>query len=97
MGTFFSNFNIIFTGCSLFMEGLSRRDAGYPAPPAQSRTCSLPASGSSVVLPFARAKSVMQNTVFRDPRLSDSLCTLALSLVRDFRRSATGPTLDTDG
>jgi hypothetical protein len=29
--------------------------------------------------------------------LQDSLCTLALSLVRDLRRSATGPTLDTGG
>jgi len=30
--------------------GLRRKDAGYPAPPAQSRTCGFPASGSSVVL-----------------------------------------------
>ena len=37
---------------------LSRRDAGYPAPPAQSRTCSFPASGSSVVLTFARTFTV---------------------------------------
>ena len=39
-------------------ESLSRRDAGYPAPPAQSRTCSFPASGSSVVLTFARTFTV---------------------------------------
>ena len=29
------------------------RNAGYPAPPAQTRTCGFPASGSSVVLAFA--------------------------------------------
>jgi hypothetical protein len=34
----------------LFSHCLRRRDAGYPAPPAQPRTCSFPASGSSVVL-----------------------------------------------
>lgn len=39
---------------------LRRRDAGYPAPPAQSRTCGFPASGSSVVLAFARAMKIMQ-------------------------------------
>ena len=37
---------------------IRRRDAGYPAPPAQSRTCSFPASGSSVVLAFARTFTV---------------------------------------
>ena len=37
---------------------LRRRNAGYPAPPAQSRTCSFPASGSSVVLTFARTFTV---------------------------------------
>ena len=31
------------------------RNACYQAPPAQSRTCSFPASGSSVVLAFVRA------------------------------------------
>jgi hypothetical protein len=31
------------------------RNAGYPAPPARTRTCSFPASGSSVVLAFAQA------------------------------------------
>jgi hypothetical protein len=36
----------------LFLLALCRRDAGYPAPPAQSRTCSFPASGSSVVLAY---------------------------------------------
>ena len=35
------------------------RDAGYPAPPAQTRTCSIPASGSSVVLAFASNKTFM--------------------------------------
>ena len=40
------------------VKNLCRRDAGYPAPPAQSRTCSFPASGSSVVLAFARTFTV---------------------------------------
>ena len=40
------------------LGAISRRDAGYPAPPAQSRTCSFPASGSSVVLTFARTFTV---------------------------------------
>ncbi|MFT7532301.1 MAG: hypothetical protein ACI9FD_003329 [Gammaproteobacteria bacterium] len=30
------------------------RNAGYPAPPAQSRTCGFPASGSSVALAFVQ-------------------------------------------
>ena len=34
------------------------RNAGYPAPPAQSRTCGFPASGSSVALAFARIFTV---------------------------------------
>src|SRR5918999_3255720 len=37
---------------------LRGRDAGYPAPPAQTRTCSIPASGSSVALASAQAKTV---------------------------------------
>jgi hypothetical protein len=41
-------------------NSLRRRDSGYPEPPAQSRTCSFPASGSSVVLAFALAISFMQ-------------------------------------
>ena len=40
------------------LGALRRRDAGYPAPPAQSRTCGFPASGSSVVLAFARTFTV---------------------------------------
>ena len=34
------------------------RDTGYPVPPAQTRTCGFPASGSSVVLAFARIFTV---------------------------------------
>jgi len=35
-------------------HGISRgRNARYRAPPAQTRTCGFPASGSSVVLAFA--------------------------------------------
>ncbi len=34
---------------------LRGRNAGYPAPPAQSRTCGFPASGSSVVLASAQS------------------------------------------
>jgi hypothetical protein len=34
------------------------RSARYPAPPAQTRTCSIPASGSSVVLAFASCKMI---------------------------------------
>ena len=60
MRTFLSNFNIVLTGFCLFMESLSHRDAGYRAARARSRTCSLPASDSSVVLAFARAKSVAE-------------------------------------
>jgi hypothetical protein len=45
--------------------GLYGRNAGYPAPPVQSRTCSFPASGSSVVL-----ASAVQSQAFRQT-LSD--------------------------
>jgi hypothetical protein len=34
------------------------RDAGYPAPPVQTRTCSFPASGSSVALASAQSVTV---------------------------------------
>jgi hypothetical protein len=34
------------------------RDAGYPAPPAQTRTCSFSASGSSVVLASAQVGTI---------------------------------------
>ena len=37
---------------------IRRRDSGYPEPPPQSRTCGFPASGSSVVLTFARTFTV---------------------------------------
>jgi hypothetical protein len=43
-------------------KGLRRRDAGYPAPPPQTRTCSFSASGSSVVLTFARTVTVARFT-----------------------------------
>ena len=40
-------------------SGLSRsRNAGYPAPPAQTRTCGFPASGSSVVLAIAQDRTI---------------------------------------
>jgi len=39
-------------------DGDSRsRNAGYPAPPAQTRTCGIPASGSSVILAFAQDRT----------------------------------------
>src|SRR5262249_44160337 len=50
--------------CSDFGR-LYGRNAGYPAPPVQSRTCSFPASGSSVVL-----ASAVQSQAFRQT-LSD--------------------------
>src|SRR5262249_35340285 len=49
----------------VFFRGLYGRNAGYPAPPVQSRTCSFPASGSSVVL-----ASAVQSQAFRQT-LSD--------------------------
>ena len=43
------------------VSDLSRgRNAGYPAPPAQSRTCGITASGSSVILAFAQDRSIKQ-------------------------------------
>ena len=44
-------------------NGLRRRDSGCPEPPPQTRTCSIPASGSSVVLAFARARGFTQTPV----------------------------------
>jgi hypothetical protein len=41
-----------------FLGAIRGRDASYPAPPAQTRTCSIPASGSSVALASAQAKPV---------------------------------------
>jgi hypothetical protein len=41
------------------LGAIRRRDSGHPEPPPQSRTCGFPASGSSVVLAFARAWKVM--------------------------------------
>src|ERR671915_1852492 len=41
--------------CSCALRG---RDAGYPAPPAQTRTCSFSASGSSVALASAQAETI---------------------------------------
>ena len=40
------------------------RNAGYPAPPAQPRTCGFAASGSSVVLAIAQDKTIILNTRF---------------------------------
>ncbi len=37
------------------------RDAGYPAPPAQTRMCSFTASGSSVALAFAQEMVVFNH------------------------------------
>jgi hypothetical protein len=37
------------------------RNAGYPAPPVQSRTCSFPASGSSVALASAQGRTVVSS------------------------------------
>ena len=39
------------------------RNAGYPAPPAQSRTCGFPASGSSVALASAQTFTVARYKV----------------------------------
>src|SRR4029453_19093324 len=39
------------------------RNAGYPAPPVQSRTCSFPASGSSVVLASAVQSRAFKQTL----------------------------------
>jgi hypothetical protein len=47
------------------LRSLYGRNAGYPAPPVQTRTCSFPASGSSVVL-----ASAVQSRAFRQT-LSD--------------------------
>ena len=41
-----------------FPGAIRGRDTGYPVPPAQTRTCGFPASGSSVVLAFARIFTV---------------------------------------
>jgi hypothetical protein len=35
------------------------RDAGYPTPPVQTRTCSVPASGSSVALAAVQGRTLM--------------------------------------
>jgi hypothetical protein len=45
------------------------RNAGYPAPPAQSRTCGIAASGSSVVLAFAQDKIIIQTPSGTPPPL----------------------------
>src|SRR5713101_7182322 len=45
------------------LRHLYGRNAGYPAPPVQTRTCSFPASGSSVVL-----ASAVQSRAFRHTR-----------------------------
>src|SRR5262249_61499650 len=37
------------------------RNAGYPAPPVQTRTCSFPASGSSVALASAQGRTVISS------------------------------------
>ncbi len=43
-------------------------DTGYPAPPAQTRTCSFPASGSSVALASAQLVAVSDHALFAIPR-----------------------------
>jgi hypothetical protein len=47
-------------GIASLEDGSSRhgRNAGYPAPPVQSRTCSFPASGSSVALASAQGQTL---------------------------------------
>ena len=66
----------------LLFVSLRRRDAGYPAPPAQSRTCSFPASGSSVVLAFAR--------IFTVARYKTQLLFPAVRLARILRSYVSG-------
>jgi CRISPR-associated protein Cmr1 len=46
-----------YLGMGLFAMGSRSRNAGYPAPPAQTRTCGFPASGSSVVLASRKART----------------------------------------
>jgi len=41
--------------------GRHGRNAGYPAPPVQTRTCSFPASGSSVALASAQGRTVISS------------------------------------
>jgi hypothetical protein len=45
-------------GAAMSLRRRHGRNAGYPAPPVQSRTCSFPASGSSVARASAQAVSV---------------------------------------
>jgi MFS family permease len=54
---------ILRTGWRQTFVVLYGRNAGYPAPPVQTRTCSFPASGSSVVL-----ASAVQSQAFRQIR-----------------------------
>jgi hypothetical protein len=54
-------------------RSLRRRDSGCPEPPPQTRTCSFPASGSSVVLAFARATRLRKHQfVLQAARLGDA-------------------------
>jgi len=49
---------------------LRGRDAGYPAPPAQTPACSFPAPGSSVVLTSVMQGMAVQQTPVERYRLS---------------------------
>ena len=52
-------YDTLVTATNRFKDVCSR-NAGYPAPPAQSRTCGIAASGSSVVLAFAQDRTIMR-------------------------------------
>jgi len=49
---------------------LRGRNAGYPAPPAQTRTCGFPASGSSVVLASVISRYSRETLLFPTVRLA---------------------------
>src|SRR2546428_566944 len=60
---FFIHLPILHNLRRLFRQALYGRNAGCPAPPVQSRTCSFPASGSSVVLASAVQSSAFRQTL----------------------------------
>jgi hypothetical protein len=65
-------------------RGLYGRNAGYPAPPVQSRTCSFPASGSSVGLASAVQSRAFRQTlsdVFRRGAHASMLACLGRDLI----------------
>ncbi len=57
------NIPVIILNHDVIDQYLYGRNAGYPAPPVQSRTYSFPVSGSSVV----RASAVQSAVVMRTP------------------------------